>query len=72
MLDLGRQTPVEIAHARIDVSGQIDVDEDVECQALAGLSNQGDVELSHNWTARTLATEEILGGNLVGLAGEVV
>jgi hypothetical protein len=72
MFNLGCQTPMDISHAGLDVLGQVDVDENVECQALAGLPQQRDIELSHDRGSGAFAAEEVFGGDLIGLSCELV
>ena len=54
------------------VRRQVDLDQDVYGQALAGFLDEGDLELAEDLAAGAVAAEKVLGADLVCVAGEVV
>jgi len=63
---------VQIADAMLDEVAQVCLDETVDREALAGLLDERDLELSDDLGACAIAAEEILRLDSVGLAGDVV
>ena len=72
MVLLRLENPVEVAVAMLDVRRQVNSDKDVDGQALAGFLNEWDFELSEDLASGTVAAEQVLGPDLVRVAGEVV
>jgi hypothetical protein len=63
---------VQIANAVLDEVAQVCLDETVDREALAGLLDERDLELSDDLGACAIAAKEILGLDGEGLTGDVV
>jgi hypothetical protein len=63
---------VQVAHSVLDHMSQIDLDQDIDGETLAGLLDQRDLQLSQHLTPRAIAAEEVLGADLVELVGDVI
>lgn len=68
----GLHDPVQVANAVLDEVAQVGLDETVDREALTGLLDEWDLELSDDLRAGAIATKEVLGLDSVGLAGDVV
>lgn len=63
---------MQVSVSMFDIRRQIDFDQDVDGQALAGFLDEWDLELPEDLASGTVAAEEVRGADLVRITGEIV
>lgn len=63
---------MQVAFAGVDEVGEVDFDEDIEGETLAGFLHQRDVELPHDLAAAAVCAEEVFGSDVVGCLADFV
>jgi hypothetical protein len=59
------EDPMQVSVSVFDIRRQIDFDQDVDGQALAGFLDEWDLELPEDLASGTVAAEEVRGADLV-------